>query len=120
MWSGAIGSIPVGWLLCDGTASAPDLSGKFVIGIDVGGDADFDTMGETGGVKEVTLTEAQIPAHSHSHSNKVFDVGGTVTDVTGTILSTGQKETEETGGGTAHSNMPPFYTLAYIIKTPVT
>ena len=32
MWSGAIGSIPVGYLLCDGTNGTPNLKDSFVVG----------------------------------------------------------------------------------------
>lgn len=32
LWSGAIGNIPIGWALCDGTRGTPDLSGRFIIG----------------------------------------------------------------------------------------
>lgn len=30
-WSGAIGNIPPGWFLCDGTNGTPDLRDKFLI-----------------------------------------------------------------------------------------
>lgn len=39
-------------------------AGRVLVGRD-SGDADFDTAEETGGAKTVTLTEAQIPAHTH-------------------------------------------------------
>ena len=32
MWSGAVSAIPLGWLLCDGTSSTPNLKNRFVIG----------------------------------------------------------------------------------------
>ena len=32
MWSGAIVSIPDGWVICDGTHSTPDLRDRFVVG----------------------------------------------------------------------------------------
>ena len=42
-------------------------AGRVMVGLDAG-DTSFDTAGETGGVKSVTLTSAQsgLPAHSHS------------------------------------------------------
>lgn len=39
-------------------------AGKMLVGRD-SGDTDFDTAEETGGAKTVTLTEAQIPSHTH-------------------------------------------------------
>jgi hypothetical protein len=32
IWSGAVGDIPGGWHLCDGTEGTPDLTDKFIIG----------------------------------------------------------------------------------------
>ena len=39
-------------------------AGRCLFGIDAG-QTEFDTVRETGGAKTVTLTEAQIPAHTH-------------------------------------------------------
>jgi microcystin-dependent protein len=95
---------PPGYLLCDGTAvsrttysslfttigiaygagdgsttfNLPNLQNRIPVGR--GTDAEFDTLGETGGVKEVTLTSSQIPAHSHANtlgSNTVASSGHT-------------------------------------------
>jgi hypothetical protein len=84
-----------GWLLCNGSAisrttyadlfaaigttygvgngsttfNIPDLRGRVPVGTD-SSQTEFDALGETGGVKEVTLTSAQsgVPAHSHANS----------------------------------------------------
>ena len=42
----------------------PNLQNRIPVG--KGTDAEFDTLGETGGAKTHTLTEAQMPSHSHS------------------------------------------------------
>lgn len=42
-------------------------AGRVLVGVDTG-DADFDAAEKTGGAKTVTLTEAQIPAHTHVQS----------------------------------------------------
>ena len=39
-------------------------AGRMLVGLD-SGDTDFDTVEETGGAKTVTLTSAQMPAHTH-------------------------------------------------------
>lgn len=50
-------------LLGYGTWSAIG-AGKMLVGFD-SGDADFDTLEETGGAKTVALTEGQMPSHTH-------------------------------------------------------
>ena len=85
-------SAPGGWLLCDGaqypstiypklsalcgtkfgTATAgnfrvPDLRGRVIAGVD-SSQSEFDTIGETGGAKSVTLTVSNMPAHNHTAS----------------------------------------------------
>ena len=63
MWSGAINDIPVGWALCDGSNGTPDLRDRFIVG--AGGSYN---VGNTGGMKEVTLTTSQLPTHNHAVS----------------------------------------------------
>ncbi len=63
MWSGAVVAIPTGWNLCDGTNGTPDLRGKFILG--AGGDYD---PGDAGGEETHTLTEAEMPSHTHGIS----------------------------------------------------
>jgi microcystin-dependent protein len=53
----------------------PDLQSRIPVG--KGPDTEFDALGETGGAKSVTLTSAQIPAHSHPNT-----LGGTTTFAT--------------------------------------
>jgi len=65
MWSGAISAIPNGWALCDGTNGTPDLTGRFVVHADADSGGTY-APGDTGGADEVTLTEAQMPSHTHT------------------------------------------------------
>jgi microcystin-dependent protein len=65
MWSGEIGEIPDGWTLCDGTNDTPDLRARFVVGAD---ESDY-YVGDTGGENEVTLTQEEMPAHTHGVNN---------------------------------------------------
>jgi hypothetical protein len=53
-------SPPPGWLICDGTASTPDLKGKFILGSN-------NNLGTTGGTSaSLLLTPNIIPQHGHS------------------------------------------------------
>ena len=63
MWSGSIASIPSGWALCDGTGGTPNLTDRFVVGA-----GSSYAVGDTGGSDTTTLSEANLPAHTHSFS----------------------------------------------------
>jgi len=63
MWSGAVSAIPAGWVLCNGSNSSPDLRNRFVVGA-----GSSYAVNATGGTDSVSLSTANIPAHSHSFS----------------------------------------------------
>lgn len=71
MWAGAIADIPAGWKLCDGSNGTPDLRSRFIVGYN-DSDSDYNAVGKTGGAKSVTLSEGQMPKHSHG----VAEAGG--------------------------------------------
>ena len=123
IWSGAANAIPTGWVLCDGTNSTPNLAGKFVVGYQ-SGNTDY-AVAQTGGAETVTLSEAQMPAHTHSattkgtsgsHSWTQFGAGRNDWNYPGEN-SRGSATTASAGGGTAHENRPPYYALCYIMKS---
>ena len=123
IWSGAANAIPTGWVLCDGTNSTPNLAGKFVVGYQ-SGNSDY-AVAQTGGAETVTLSEANMPAHTHtattkgtsgSHSWTQFGAGRNDWNYPGEN-SRGSATTASTGGGTAHENRPPYYALCYIMKS---
>lgn len=115
IWSGAVNAVPTGWALCDGTNGTPNLSGKFIVGYDAA-DVDYNTIGKPGGEKRHTLTIDEMPPHNHSMVNSNSD-NGSGKPATGNDTAEGAALiTSSTGGGQAHENRPPYYTLAYIIK----
>lgn len=111
------------------TFTLPDLRGRIPGGKDnMGGTAasrltsggsgvDGTTLGSSGGAQTHTLTEAQMPAHSHNF------VGGANAAGSGTVGAAGQSanayllSTVNAGSGTAHNNTQPTLILNYIIKT---
>lgn len=125
MWSGTIGSIPIGWGLCNGTVygsiTSPDLRGRFIVGYNPG-DADYDNIGDSGGEKTHILVTAEMPAHTHSvgYTGDSPNFNGTTGQAQPAPGTSGSPITPyitgSAGGGTAHENRPPFYTLAYLIK----
>lgn len=94
MWSGAISSIPTGWVLCDGTNGTPNLRDRFIVGA---GSAYI--VGATGGANSVTLSESQIPTHTHTitassdsagnHTHSISDPGHTHAFSGGVLTSNG-------------------------------
>ena len=138
LWSGSTGSIPSGWALCNGSSGTPDLRAKFVVGAGSGGVGG--SVGATGG-----YTDATLPSHTHagttngggSHNHTiphylVQAVAGTgdidrdneyqqwkalAGQVTGSIGNhTHSFTTNSSGTSATNKNLPPYYTLAYIMK----
>lgn len=88
-------------------------AGKMVVGYD-SSDTDFDTIGNTGGVKTVTLTVDQIPSHRHS-ATSAGSRGKSQADTSGSSGYAWNSDggyTGYSGGGKAHNNMPPYITAA--------
>ena len=138
MW--ATSSAPSGWLLCDGSTfdastysdlntvlggnTLPNLQGKVPVGVS-SSDSDFDLL-DTGGSKTHTLTEDEMPAHTHTIKTYYKDNN---TNGTAAYAPAGSNLASPTGGeytgdsvqsagsGTAHENMPPYIALNFIIKT---
>jgi len=110
MWHGTLANIPTGWVLCDGTNGTPDLRDKFVVGA-----AAAANPGSTGGA--TTHTHGTAGAHTHdAHSSSAV---GDVQATQPTTALVGPSTHSSSGGHThdAQSNLPPYYTVAYIMKT---
>ena len=128
------GLVNRGWHLCDGTNGTPDLRGRMILG-----SSDSHAAGSTGGEESVTLTEAQLPKLSGSFEVRSFNVNSNLVDIykqgivsvnsnagalwTGSAAATSSVAsvknsvvTVSFGGNQPHNNMPPYYTLAFIMK----
>jgi hypothetical protein len=127
LWSGSIATIPTGWVLCDGTNSTPDLRDRFIVGA-----GSTYAVAATGGSANATLVShthtASVtdPGHNHTipqlnssinvqfNNNNLFGSG---TQNSGTA-TTGISVTNSTEGSSAtNANLPPYYALAYIMKS---
>jgi hypothetical protein len=129
LWSGSLGSVPTGYVLCDGTNSTPDLRDRFVVG--AGSTYSVAATGGTADAIVVTHTHTATvtdPGHLHTYTRGGTDTvsGGGITIQTNSTLPTQNTSTATTGisvtnanAGTSGTgqNLPPYYALAYIMKT---
>lgn len=100
-----------------------DFAGKVIVGPGtLQPSATVIAVGDTGGVDQVTLVINEIPSHGHTIPNAVVgQIGGggsAMIGFSGTgpdIIPVGNVATTATGGGQAHTNMPP-YRAAYVTK----
>lgn len=101
----------------------PNLTDRFVVGAGT-----TYTVGAKGGESTHVLTVDEMPAHSHV--SKAGPEGGDQSSPVTAYLAVHSAAyaspgdatsftlpTETTGGGLAHENKPPYFALAYIIKT---
>lgn len=124
--------VPDGWLVCDGstfsaqrygqlasklgTTTLPNLRGRVVVGQSVGGT--FPTLLGVGGEETHVLTVAEMPSHNHPlvYANAAGgSIGGNVIPPYNAFAA-GAGNTDVTGGGAAHNNLPPYVVLLPIIK----
>lgn len=123
--------------MCDGTNGTPDLRNSFIYG------GDGTNNGATGGETSHKLTEAELPkitgdaqfrltdgdknivgnlndnpARSGAFSYKPFAGGKWIRTIELGPLATANTDVLhlEFGKNQPHNNMPPYYTLAFIMK----
>lgn len=152
MWNGTYnedGTIPnyENWQICDGSNNTPDLRGRFILGstnstsLDVTGEGQVSySSGDTGGSEYITLSESELPSHTHSvgyggsHSHGVVNYNANDFNwsnhyTVGNDDSWYEKyrytqqggyhrhdQYNQTGSSQAHENRPVYYVLAFIMR----
>ncbi len=148
---------PRGWAFCDGqllpiaqntalfsligttyggdgrtTTALPNLQGRAPMHPGRGPGLTSRRLGEKVGVDTVTLSEAQIPSHSHtaravdqrgqnvdpSNTTALAQTAGGFgyqTNTSANLVDLASETLATTGGGQAHTNLQPFLTLNFII-----
>lgn len=137
LWYGAIGSVPAGWYLCDGSNGTPDLRDRFIVGAgstysvsQTGGSADAIVVTHT---HTATSTSAVTdPGHLHTTGSETLNISSaagstwlrpspvgipqnTSTATTGITVATTTTNANAGTSGT-NANLPPYYALAYVMK----
>lgn len=96
------------------------LQAKFPVGVGTFGTGTVVNVNNTGGSEEVTLTAAQLPAHTHDFKLNGFNASQD-SNSGNEYGFDGRSEqdlvTESTGGGEAHDNIPPYYGVYFIKRT---
>ena len=146
---------PAGWMVCDGrllpivenetlfqligttyggdgqeTFALPDLRGRFPLHQGAGPGLSSYVIGEITGTESVTLTAAQMPAHTHqAHAavagNDVLPAGhvwaadadgntAAYSSTSDTLMAAGA--ISDAGGSQPHENVQPFLVINYIIS----
>lgn len=121
MWSGS--ALPAGWALCDGTNGTPNLLDRFIFGSALG------DIGQSGGSTDHAHT---VDSHSHFHDHPSAQTAsplGTekISNDAGTKRVADQfhrhvvnlptiKSDSRSPGTDTVDHLPPFYTLAFIMK----
>lgn len=148
---------PRGWAFCDGqllpiaqntalfsligttyggdgrsTTALPNLQGRAPMHPGRGPGLTSRRLGEKVGAETVTLSEAQIPSHSHTARlrakrgdpippSTTTSIGGSQptnlyqTNTSANLVDMASATLSTTGGGQAHTNLQPFLTLNFII-----
>jgi hypothetical protein len=133
LWSGSIASIPSGFALCDGTSGTPDLRDRFIVGA-----GSTYAVDATGGSADATLpththTKQRLltPGHFHSYdratskntsfwkpfTRRCFTANAQLTHQIKLSVLTVTTDNAGTGSSGTNANLPPYYALAYIMKT---
>ncbi len=99
-------------------------AGRTLVGFD-STQTEFDTVEEVGGSKTHTLTESELPSHTHntlsSYQTQVEVIGSSTVTITEADRSGDGADvdiaTSSTGSGAAHNNLQPYITVYFWKRT---
>ena len=120
-WAGT--TIPEGWVICNGENNTPDLSNKFIFGEGTGKSLTARNYSESGGEETHLLTLNELGNHKHYYDSQKSTAEGLIRIIgdpsrqDGLTNNNRIETTGNTGGDMPHNNMPPYYVLAFIMKT---
>ena len=131
LWSGSIGSIPGGFVLCNGLNNTPDLRDKFI----VGAGSTYAVLAEGGSANSILPTHTHVatsvvtdPGHNHgvggggtnagsgSFGNYAGNSASPVSETKVTSITVATTNADA-GVSPTNGNLPPYFALCYIMKT---
>ena len=140
LWTQALGTIPSGWALCNGSSGTIDLRNRFPVcaGVTLSPSTNVGSTSVTPSAATVTidghtLTTTELPSHTHSYDDIYGDsdiaavdygtaaahayLGDHADRSTNTDGGTGGAHDHSTGSSVTYaseSNIPPYYAAYYI------
>ena len=114
------------------TTALPNLEGRAPMHPGRGPGLTDRRLGQKGGVETVTLTEAQMPNHTHtmmasmeegdrrtpaSNRSLAESLGGSIyqSNTSANLVPMDERSLPDAGGSQAHNNLQPFLTMNFII-----
>ena len=111
------------------TTALPDLQGRAPMHPGRGPGLTSRRLGQRGGVETVSLTEAQMPNHTHTligggvpgndddaqNNTPTLVVGGNAYHTASTLVNMADQALPSTGGSQPHNNLQPFIAMNFII-----
>ena len=94
-------------------------AGRVLVGLD-SGDTDFDTAEETGGSKTHTLTESEMPSHTHTTEIVRSSLSGSTASFgpfNSAASPSNSYTSSATGSGSAHNNVQPYIVVYFWKRT---